>query len=417
MLNEERYKFYNLKDQYLQHSGYTPKNPHKEHKYVDIIDGRYIYPEDLEGLGKSKKAKSVPSKAPSPIHMGETKQKSKQIVTKNAPEKMSKYKRDVKEQNVKNNLERNKGHNKVESSMGLNHNAFKNAQADYVMEYSNLIRQADAKTAAEKYFKEDENVDYLLWMIEDGLESGTLSYKNGKFTSTDEALEDDIKHTANWIKGWCDKIGAQSGSGQNMERELKKLIESKWKELGEKYEQSEKDRHEETMKGIANRTSKWAESLDSKSKSKSKKKEIDELTPKEIKKELTEMGKGGNVDLNNRPEISAEDLIDAGYDDAGEGYATVYSATFCNPEETEFYNFTPIIVDPKTGEFKGIIPAEEFDAYCEGVINGDHGDYYNCQIGGAFTGKKAQKKAVDAAIRIHDLHAELHDKNKKKGAK
>lgn len=105
-----------------------------------------------------------------------------------------------------------------------------------------------------------------------------------------------------------------------------------------------KDRHEETMKGIANRTSKWAESLDSKSKSKSKKKEIDELTPKEMKKELTEMSKGGNVDLNNRPEIPAEDLIDA-----GDGYATVYSATFCNPEETEFYNFTPIKVDPKTG--------------------------------------------------------------------
>lgn len=244
MLNEERYKFYNLKDQYLQHA-YVPENPHKEHKYVKIVNGRYIYPEDLEGLGKSKKAKSVPSKAPSPIHLDQKKQKSKQIVTKNAPEMASKYKRDVKEQNVKNNLERNKGNNKVESSMGFNMQAYRNAQADYVMEYSNLIKQADAKTAAEKYFKEDENVDYLIWMIEDGLESGKLSYADGKFTSTDEALEDDIKHTANWIKGWCDKIGAQSGSGQNMERELKKLIESKWTELGEKYNKTEKEKNKE----------------------------------------------------------------------------------------------------------------------------------------------------------------------------
>lgn len=412
MLNEERYKFYNLKDQYLQHS-YTPKNPHKEHKYVKIVDGRYIYPEDLKGLNKSKKAKSVLSKAPSPIHLDQ-KPKTNKVVNKK-DNSVSSDKTAEKAKNVKRNNSIKNGTNKAPSV--FDSQSYKNAQADYVNEYSSLIRQADAKTAAEKYFKEDENVDYLLWMIEDGLESGTLSYKNGKFTSTDEALEDDIKHTANWIKGWCDKIGAQSGSGQNMERELKKLIESKWTELGEKYAQSEKDKHEETMKGIANRTSKWAESLDSKSKSKSKKKEIDELTPKEIKKELTDMSKGGTVDLNNRPEIPAKDLIDAGYYDAGDGYATVYSATYCNPEKTKYYNFTPIKVDPKTGEFKGIIPAEEFDAYCEGVINGDRPDEYNCQMGGAFTGKNAEKKAVNAAIRIHDLHEQLHEKNKKKGSK
>lgn len=230
MLNEERYKFYNLKDQYLQHS-YTPKNPHKEHKYVDIVDGRYIYPEDLKGSNKSKKAKSVPSKAPSPIHLDQ-KPKTNKVVNKK-DNSVSSDKTAEKAKNVKRNNSIKNGTNKAPSV--FDSQSYKNAQADYVMEYSNLIRQADAKTAAEKYFKEDENVDYLIWMIEDGLESGTLSYKNGKFTSTDKALEDDIKHTANWIKGWCDKIGAQSGSGQNMERELKKLIQDKFLELGQKY--------------------------------------------------------------------------------------------------------------------------------------------------------------------------------------
>ena len=230
MLNEERYKFYNLKDQYLQH-GYIPKNPHKEHKYVDIVDGRYIYPEDLEGLGKLKKAKSVPSKAPSPIHFDQ-KPKTNKVVNKK-DNSVSSDKTAEKAKNVKRNNSIKNGTNKTPSV--FDSQSYKNAQADYVNEYSSLIRQADAKTAAEKYFKEDENVDYLLWMIEDGLESGTLSYKNGKFISTDEALEDDIKHTANWIKGWCDKIGAQSGSGQNMERELKKLIQDKFLELGQKY--------------------------------------------------------------------------------------------------------------------------------------------------------------------------------------
>lgn len=223
MLNEERYKFYNLKEEYLQHSEYTPKNPRKEHKYVKIVNGRYIYPEDLKGLGKAKKA-SVPSKVPSSM-TNKTVNKKDNSVSSNKTVQKAK--------NVKRNNSIKNGTNKAPSV--FDSQSYKNAQADYVNEYSSLIRQADAKTAAEKYFKEDENVDYLLWEIEDGLKSGTLSYKNGKFTSTDKALEDDIKHTANWIKGWCDKIGAQSGSGQNMERELKKLIENKFLELGQKY--------------------------------------------------------------------------------------------------------------------------------------------------------------------------------------
>lgn len=219
MLNEERYKFYNLKDQYLQHGRYTPKNPRKDHKYIDIVDGRYIYPEDLKGSNKSKKSQTVSSKT------------NKAIDKKDAS--ISSDKTAEKAKNVKRNNNIKNGTNKSPSVFDTQ--SYKNAQADYVNEYSNIIRQADAKTAAEKYFKEDENIDYLLWMIEDGLGSGNLSYKNGKFTSTDKALKDDIKHTANWIKGWCDKIGAQSGSGQNMERELKKLIQDKFLELGQKY--------------------------------------------------------------------------------------------------------------------------------------------------------------------------------------
>ena len=47
-----RYTFYSYKQDFLQHKGYMPKNPRKEHKYVDIVDGRYIYPEDLEKQDK-----------------------------------------------------------------------------------------------------------------------------------------------------------------------------------------------------------------------------------------------------------------------------------------------------------------------------------------------------------------------------
>lgn len=46
--------------------------------------------------------------------------------------------------------------------------------------------------------------------------------------------------------------------------------------------------------------------------------------PTELYEELQLLSSGGNVDLTNRPRIDTQDLIDAGYDDAGDGYATVF---------------------------------------------------------------------------------------------
>ena len=167
----------------------------------------------------------------------------------------------------------------------------------------------------------------------------------------------------------------------------------------------------------------WARKFtDSEGNSLFESKDFQDAVMKEIKnryekaqkyKELDEIGKGGNVDLSNRPEISTKELIKAGWDVDDDDYATVYTTTYSNEGDTEFYNFTPIIVDPKTGKFLGVMSPKEFDEYCWDVIDGKRDDDYNLQIGGAFTGKNAFKRAGDAAMKIHELHEELHELNKK----
>lgn len=137
---------------------------------------------------------------------------------------------------------------------------------------------------------------------------------------------------------------------------------------------------------------------------------------KYIENRLTKLSEGGNVNLNLRPEISTQELINAKWPkkEVGEGYATVFSSTFSNEGDTEFYNFTPIVMDPKTGEYLGCMDPEEFKQYCYDVIDGIREDDKNCQIGGAFTGEGAADRAEKAAIEIHELHEQQHENAKNK---
>lgn len=130
-------------------------------------------------------------------------------------------------------------------------------------------------------------------------------------------------------------------------------------------------------------------------------------TVEDIEKQLDAYSKGGNVNLKLRPEIDAKELNKQGYD-AGEGYATIFSQTFSNEAETVAVNFTPIIVDPKTGEYLGVMEKGEFEKYCQDVIDGVRTDDLNLQIGTEFTGKDAIDQAETAARKIHYLHEQLH---------
>lgn len=136
--------------------------------------------------------------------------------------------------------------------------------------------------------------------------------------------------------------------------------------------------------------------------------------------ELNKLGEGGSVDLTFRPEIDTEELNKKGWE-AGEGFATVFSSAISNTdfddlmpenaEDTVAINFTPIIVDPNTGEFKGVLSEEELYAYAHDVLAGVREDDLNLQIGAKFEGKDAIDKAVADGERIHYLHEKLFINN------
>lgn len=134
---------------------------------------------------------------------------------------------------------------------------------------------------------------------------------------------------------------------------------------------------------------------------------------------LTKLSEGGNVNLNLRPEIPTSELINAGWNKIDpeleeDSYATVYSGTYCNEKGDAYANFTPIIMNPETGEYERCMDPDEFQAYCEDIMDGRRTDEYNCQIGSWFTGEDAAKRADDASIEIHELHELQHENAKNK---
>ena len=136
---------------------------------------------------------------------------------------------------------------------------------------------------------------------------------------------------------------------------------------------------------------------------------IDEQSYEEAEKEmyttadrLSKYGEGGNVDLLHRPQINAKRLTEAGYDNAGEGFATVFTHTFSNEEGNIAMNFTPILPDGTVME-KG-----EFEKYCEEVASGVHEDTLGLKIGATFEGENAIEDAVQTAEKIHELQEDYY---------
>jgi hypothetical protein len=130
-------------------------------------------------------------------------------------------------------------------------------------------------------------------------------------------------------------------------------------------------------------------------------------TKQTVEEEMKSLEKDGTVNLTLRPTIDTSLLNEAGWD-AGEGTATVFSSTYSNEDGTVAVNFTPIIADPETGEYLGILSPEELQSYAEGVIAGTREDDLNLQIGGEFTGDDAIEQAVNEAENIHELQAQYY---------
>ena len=137
----------------------------------------------------------------------------------------------------------------------------------------------------------------------------------------------------------------------------------------------------------------------------------------EAEEEMKKLQKGGSVDLLVRPLIDTSELANKGWDVDESGTATLYTNTFSNtdfaenpdsisPEDTVAINFTPIFVDPTTGE-TSILTEDELRDYAERVINGAE-DTKQLQIGKKYTGENAIEKASDDAEKIHELQADYY---------
>lgn len=129
----------------------------------------------------------------------------------------------------------------------------------------------------------------------------------------------------------------------------------------------------------------------------------------EMLSQLEKLGKGGNVDLIVRPIVDTQELINANWEDVGEGAATVFTSTFAN-EAAELgekdgvaMNFTPIMVD-ENGNHIGTLTPEELEKYATDVISGVREDDLKLKIGATYNGSDAIAQAEADAIKIHELH-------------
>lgn len=125
--------------------------------------------------------------------------------------------------------------------------------------------------------------------------------------------------------------------------------------------------------------------------------------------QLKELSNGGNVDLTVRPIIDTQELLNAGWENAGEGSATVFTSTFSN-KAAELgkdggiaMNFTPIMVD-ENGNYIGTLSPEELNQYANEVISGTREDDLGLKIGATYEGSDAIARAEADAETIHNLH-------------
>lgn len=123
--------------------------------------------------------------------------------------------------------------------------------------------------------------------------------------------------------------------------------------------------------------------------------------------EMASLEQGGTVDLFNRPKVNTSELKKAGWKDAGDGEATVFSSTYTNTKGDKAGNFTPIVTDAK-GNYLRTLSDAELTKYAEAVLDGKKKDTLKLQIGKTHGGKKAIDNAVSAAKRVHELQEDYY---------
>ena len=280
-------------------------------------------------------------------------------------------------------------------------------EADKAIERS--LKEGGMKSGINAILRDDRMEEFFT-QFEGGFENhGWDLTKNGKVTGMSDDDKKYVKDIENWARKFTDSEGNSLFESDEFQDAVMKEIRNRYK-IAQDYkndpDREKKDAEEDAYWEKENQ--KAGEAMNKALKSVHKEEKI-----KRIENKLNKLGEGGNTDLTNLPDVPVEKLAEAGWDNVGTGKVKTYTSTFTSDIDGACYNFSPIIVDKKTGKFLGVMSPEEFEEYCLDVVNGDRKDDYNLQIGGAFRGKDAVDKAAAACKEIDRLHNKL-DKTKSK---
>ena len=280
-------------------------------------------------------------------------------------------------------------------------------EADMAIERS--IKEGGMKAGINAILR-DDSMEEFFTQFEGGFENhGWELNDDGTISGMSDEDKKYVKKMGDWMRKFKDSEGNSLYDSKEFQDRVMNEIKNRYKiaqELKNDPDREKKEAEEDAYWEEENR--KAGETREKALKSVRKEEKI-----KRIEKKLNKLGEGGNTDLTNLPDVPVEKLEEAGWDNVGTGKVKTYTSTFTSDIDGACYNFSPIIVDKKTGKFLGVMAPEEFEEYCFDVVNGDRKDDYNLQIGGAFRGEDAEDKAAAACKEIDRLHNKL-DRTKSK---
>lgn len=185
----------------LIHAGYAPENPHKQHKYIKIENGRYIYPEDLQKTS-----------------------------TRDTSRLNKKYEIKQSTKGTSGPKEVNKQSKNEEADLSYT----KNAEAALTNKYAEIARNGSPAAAAKELYKEPKFVGVILDQIKQGFDEGSLTLlDDGRLKCTNQQLQDMINMNSNSLQSFCTEIGNASGKGRAIQDELEKLMNAEIKRMSD----------------------------------------------------------------------------------------------------------------------------------------------------------------------------------------
>ena len=193
----------------LIHAAYAPENPHKQHKYVKIENGRYIYPEDLQKTS-----------------------------TRDTSRLSKKY-------DIKQSTKGTSGPKEIKKGESTNKNKSdytKNAQAASVNKYAEIARNGSPAAAAKAIFdNKDFGIDELLYEVEEAFKDGAVKLDpegSGRLVSGGdkekfEKARGYIDEISTDLQSWITQVGSSSGKGRAVQDELEKLMNTEIKKMSD----------------------------------------------------------------------------------------------------------------------------------------------------------------------------------------